>query len=332
MRSPVSRFERMAAYFILLALLALGALIVLPRLDRTTGLFDFLARVDFVVHIVADDAVDLAPGNVIELKGIQVGQVERVDLLPDYRVRLTCQIYRDYRSRIPEGSRFELVPAAVVGNPRIVVHQGGGPPIETGATVTGETSISVTDRVDAALVQATKLLVQMEGILEKAGGTLDQLNGRVMDMKQALDSLSSVLQQVSAGRGALGKLVYEEELYDRVGQLVGRLESATEPLTDLAGPLAEVGAELPGLTRQVGRILGRLDDALALLAEGLAQFPATAESARASLGELRKVVESLKRNFLIRGNLPRNARPTTVVPGGGRDPARDATPERRDAN
>ncbi|MBN1443348.1 MAG: MCE family protein [Planctomycetes bacterium] len=321
MRSPVSRPERLAAYFVLLVLIVLAALILVPRWRATEAesFWDFLSMPAFVLHVIADDAVDLAQGDKVLMKGIQVGEISGIDFSETQKVIISCSIYRRYTARIPWDSKFFLVPAPIVGRGKIEIQPGTGSALGADTKVPGLRYTSFTDRVDGVLQQAAELLVQMRGILEQAGASLAGISQRVVEMERTLASLQKILDQVTEGRGALGQIVFRDDLYSRIESLVERLESAARGFETLREPVTDFGERLPSLTRTAAEAAEKLNRTLDDLERGMKHFPDAASSLAASLVEGRKVLESLKRNFLIRGNLPRDLEPETMAPASRRE-------------
>ena len=308
MRTPVSRFERFAGYFILLSLVALTALFVVPSLN-TGGLF---SRRTYVLHVHTDDGIDLDSGDKVTMRGIQVGEVEGLDFISEFkdgkeqvRVRITCTIYWKYREKITRNSEFYLVPAAVVGRGKIEIQPGaGGSPLQD-TVVEGRRKTTITDRVNEVLVQT--------------GEVISVANKRISDLEGTLFSLQKILDHVSEGEGALGRFLYEEELYDRVGKILNRLEGTAQSVETLSRPLADVATALPDLARTIRDASVKIDGILGDLEKGMSQFPEAASRTVVALKEGRKILESLKRNFLIRGNLPADPRPIHMAPASRRE-------------
>ena len=71
MRTPVSRFEKVAGLFMFLALVPLVALIVIPGI-KPGG---FLNRSSYELEVIARDGLDLGAGDEVTMKGIQIGEI-----------------------------------------------------------------------------------------------------------------------------------------------------------------------------------------------------------------------------------------------------------------
>jgi hypothetical protein len=75
---------------------------------------------------------------------------------------------------------------------------------------------------------------------------------------------------------------------------------------------------LTSLTATIVTMLERFDPILADLERGMEHFPPAAAKLVVTLTETRKVLESVKRSFLIRGNLPADTSAPTTAPVGRR--------------
>ena len=307
MRTPVSRFERIAGYFILLSLVALAALFIVPAM-KTGGL---LSRRTYALHIHTDDGIDLESGDKVTMKGIQVGEVENLDFITEVkdgkeqvRVRVTCSIYWEYREKITRHSKFYMVPAAVVGRGKIEIHPGvGNSPLQD-RIVEGKKKVSITDRVN-------DLLLEVDDLLEVA-------NKRISDLEATLVAVQKILDHISEGEGSLGKFLYEDELHNQIVKVLGHMEETVAGVDRITQPLAGFSETLPDLTMKIRDVTGKLDDILENLRKGMGHFPAVVSGTLIALTEGRKILESLKRNFFIRGNLPANREPEEMAPASRR--------------
>src|SRR5690606_6629620 len=211
MRTPVSRFEKIAAYFILLATVPLLALVIVPGV-KPGG---FLNRNHLVFDVLADSGLDLTAGDKVTMSGIQIGKVDSLELQEDNRVRITCSVYEQYSNKVTTEAVVVVIPPPVVGSAKIDIRPGGGQPLRlVGKRVTIEAQLepSIEDR-------ANGILVEVESVIRNA-------NARVEEMQRTLLALQAVLDQVNAGKGTLGQFIYGDEFYERLSQLVTKLENA----------------------------------------------------------------------------------------------------------
>lgn len=308
MRTPVSRFEKIAAYFILLTLIPLLALLLIPALEPGGFLHPNL----FVFYVIADSGQDLAAGDKVTMSGIQIGEVNGLEFRKeDNRVKVSCSVYLPYRDKITTGAVPVIVPPPVVGSAKIDIKPGTGEPL---------TARPNGDPPEVEAVLEPSIEDRANEILVQVGSVIRNANTRVEELQKTLIALQTVLDQVNEGKGTLGRFIYEEDFYARLSELVSRLESSATTVAQFHDPIVVLAESLPVLTRTAIEAATKLDGALSDLQKGMTRFPETTAKLVIALDEGRRVLESLKRNFLIRPYLPQDAAPDGMAPVTSRDP------------
>jgi len=300
MRTPVRRIEVAGGIFILLGIATLVVLLIFPGISSGR----FLG--DFEIEVRATDGLGLSEGNKVMMQGIQIGKVAQLRLDDSDLVSISCSIRPDYRDRIAAGSEVVLVPGTLFDTALVKVRPGKGKPLPEGTVFHASAESSVFDRVD-----------EVADAFEK---TLSEVKDRFRPLEGTLASLEKMLSAVNDAKGSLGKLLYEDEVYRRLVELINKLDGYFKGFDDLRARLDEFAQVLPEIKSDVKDSVTKIHSAADQLERGLAQFPQTAESARDALAEGRRVIESLKRNLLIRRNLPRDPESAGSAPASYREP------------
>ncbi|WP_176719425.1 MlaD family protein [Rhodohalobacter halophilus] len=149
-------------------LLAILVAIVGFRFMRDVPIF----RQTLEVSAVFDRGDGINRGSLVNLKGVKVGSVSRVNLTPDNRVRVTMQLNEDLR--IPVNSEAHLTSLGIVEGKSIVLHLGDSENIvQYGGEIEG---------------------VYIEGVTEVLGSKGEELAG---DVSASLSQLNQFLQQLN---------------------------------------------------------------------------------------------------------------------------------------
>jgi ABC-type transporter Mla subunit MlaD len=301
MRSPISRMEKFSALFILLALVVVGAVLLFPRMmsGRLFNLYRF--------QVSTDDGIGLSVGDQVEIQGIQVGEVTRFRLDEASNVLIDCKVFGEFRERITTGTTVVLVPPSFIGSPVVRIVPGKGKGLLPPGTVLRATK-------EASLMSA------MGGISQKIPPLLTEIEGRVKQASGTLEALQGVLEALNRGQGTAGKLVRDQDLYASLVRVTNRVDHTIEGLDPIRARLEEFTAALPALRDDLQASSAKLRASLDHLEEGLQKFPAMASDASSSLAESKRIVESLKRNAIIRMNLPRESESETMSPSSRREP------------
>jgi phospholipid/cholesterol/gamma-HCH transport system substrate-binding protein len=254
------------------ALLILGALVFL--LTGTKKLFTS----DALIYTFLPDSSALAKGSPVRLNGILVGEVKAVELSGDPNPRRTIRVHleveRDQLRNIPVDSLAAIAAENVLGAKFINITRGRAPQsVQPGAEIAAEDTADIDD----VMRQGNTLLVQLQGILKR---------------------VDAVVSLVEVGKGSIGKLLVDEELYDRLLAMINDGQKITRAMSSPQGTIGRLLYD-DSLYSDFRQSLGRVDAMLSELQEGrgtagkLLKDEALYQDIRSTLAEVRKVVEDL---------------------------------------
>ena len=192
----------------------------------------------------------LKPGAVVRVAGVEVGKVDDVQFSGS-EVEVVLKVNKEMKSRITTESRASIGSLSLLGEPIIELSPSAqGTPLNDG------------DYVPSA---------------RAAGQLADVAAGAT----QSLEQINAMLKDVRSGRGTVGKLFSDDELYKEITQFVAAAEGVAAGLRDGRGTLGQMInnpaaynrlnaslASLQEITERINRgegSLGRLmhDEALA---------------------------------------------------------------------
>lgn len=230
----------------------------------------FGAGYDLVVAF--DDAQGLAPGSLVRLNGVRVGDVRGLELSPDARrVFVTARI--DAGTEIPRGSTVQTSGISALGTVNIEitppVGADAGRPIAAGDTLVASTlpdlfdllagqSNSITVRADSALIGAVSTFTTLDRLLTNSG-----------------DDLTAVLAQLRFLTTAATTTLLEERA--RIGRALGSFELAaanagatTEAVAnDVRDLSTAVGNDVVATSRSIRGVAETNADSIAVVVAGL---------------------------------------------------------------
>ncbi len=148
------------------------------RADRTRGFFwqRYTLKTRFA------NVAGLAKGSPVRVAGVEVGSVKAVEFAGE-QVDIVFDMRKDMRDRITTGSLARLGSVSLLG--------------ESAIDITPSTRGHADSRV--GLRPAGKAPLQIADITEQASASVDEITGLVHDLR--------------AGRGTVGKLMTDEQLY-----------------------------------------------------------------------------------------------------------------------
>lgn len=228
----------------ILAMVAMAILATLIfLLTGNTSFFESKAT----LHTYMDDSAGMTTGTPVRLNGILVGDISDVKLSgskdPKRIVEIEMSVKGKYIPDIPDDSIAGVSAANLLGDKFINITKGVSPRhVEPGGELR---SLQVQD-IPELMAQSANILTQFQTIL----GRVDRLLG-----------------DVEAGRGNIGKLLKDEELYARLN---GTISEAQQIVSDIRRGHGTISRLLydDTLYQEVRAPIQRLNDLLNELQQG----------------------------------------------------------------
>ncbi|MBK9170200.1 MAG: MCE family protein [Bryobacterales bacterium] len=260
-------------------IMAIVALVILAALIfLLTGSGDLFAR-DATIKTYLSDSSAMATSTSVRLNGILIGRISNISFTgsndPERIVEVEMKIREEYLKQIPDDSRAGISAANLLGDKFINITKGSSPTqIKDGGTL------------------AAADISDIPELVNNAGNLIGQLN-------VTLRRVDSMLADIEAGRGNIGKFLRDESLYDNLNGTVvrtqsliaaiqkgegtvGRLINDDSLYEELRAPIAKINALLDGLARGEGTAGKLLKD------------EAMYDELRGTVAELRKVINDLQ--------------------------------------
>ena len=205
------------------------------------------------------DADGLREGAEVQLAGVHIGKVTKVNLLPpdspdDAKVEAVMTVDRNLDGkpiveRIRTDSTAQLIATSLLANDKMVNISPGsqkGAAVEEDHILDSTSAMSInqlTQTGNDLLQQINKLSVPANEILNKANqgeGTLGRvindeslyknLDTAVAETRSTVVKLQTTLDKVNRGQGSAGKLLNDPELYNSLNNTVAQLEGISRDL------------------------------------------------------------------------------------------------------
>lgn len=340
MRTPVGTFERaMAAFVLVAAVLVVFALtIVAQRRD----IADFF-RPDVALFVLASDGQGVTPGSAVRLKGIEIGSVQRVELVTDAKhpgkdVRLTLGLRPKNMDFLGEATQATInVPPFGAASVELVSDGPGR--LDEKATLVARDEESLSD----ALTRAARDLSALSS----------QLGQGIGEIQAILTNVHKVTDSIAEGRGLAGRVLSDSRAADDLSASMANVRAATTEVTAAAGNLDKVSQEslallreiramshdvkvvfdeiepvkdkIPQLLASIERTVKSTEALMIDLRSAAGYAPGLARKADVSLAETNRLIEGVQQNFIVRGSMPDRPytksesvlRPMFALPDGG---------------
>ncbi|HVP46478.1 MAG TPA: MlaD family protein [Bryobacteraceae bacterium] len=198
----------------IVSMIIVGVLIFL-----LTGSKNLLRRT-FELRTFMDDSSGMTDGAPVRLNGIPVGGVDKLKLSgskdPSRIVEIDMEIRYDYLTEIPKDSRAGISASNLLGDKFINITKG----TQTDHVQPGDEIASVPNQdIPELMAQSAGLLAQFQSLLGRA---------------------NSILNDVEAGKGNIGKLLKDEELYSRLNSAIAETQQILKDVRSGKGTISRL--------------------------------------------------------------------------------------------
>ena len=194
-------------------------------------------------------ANNLKEGGIVQLQGINIGRVEKIQIAGPNEVSLTLEITQEHLKWIKKDSKVDISSQGLVGDKLLKISAGSkdSSPFDPDVDVLkSDDSLNIPDLARAGgeiAQQADKVLLKLEQFLDqlnkdqmvsktlsnlsqaatKLNSILDDMQRRGFTQKltSSMGQLDQAMARLNNGPGTLHSLIYEDELYNRLNQIVG---------------------------------------------------------------------------------------------------------------
>jgi phospholipid/cholesterol/gamma-HCH transport system substrate-binding protein len=255
-----------------IAFFLLGTLIFL--LTGSRGLF--IAK--SVLYTTFPDSIAITEGSAVRLNGILVGKITNIRLSgeadPMRTIRMDIEVSSDMLKSIPVDSTAALAAENLLGTKYINITRGKSKEtVKPGSELRSEASPDFSD------------------LAKMAEPTLAGLNIIVR-------RVDSIVSQVEAGKGTIGRLLVEEEIYNRLVKTIAEVQKIAEYVGSGRGSVGRLLYD-EAIYQELRATLARVDKIIAELDEGrgtagkLLKDEQLYEEARQTVAGIRKTVDDL---------------------------------------
>ena len=257
---------------------AFAAMVILAVLIfLLTGSKNIFERNETVRTYMADGA-GMTESTPVRLNGILVGAVQGIKLSgskdPKRAVEFELTIQSKYMKDIPEDSTAAVTAANLLGSKFIDITKGQSTtPVKPG----GELRSLQTQDIPELMAQSANLITTLQDISKRT---------------------DSMLADIDAGKGNLGKLLRDDELYKRLNAIAAEGQQLLADVRSGKGTLSKLIYD-DSLYQEVRAPLKRIDAMLDDLQQGhgtagkLLKDPQVYDEAQQTIAEMRKLTQEL---------------------------------------
>ena len=212
----------------------------------------------------------LKTGAVVRVAGVEVGKVDEIKFVGS-EVEVDLKVNKDQRERIRTESRASIGSLSLLGEPVIdITPTTQGTPLEDGAFIpSGRAQGQLSDVATSAtesLEQATLLLRDIRAGKGTVGRLFsdDQLYKEITQFVQAAEGVTNNIRK---GDGSLGRMIRDPAAYDRLNASLENLQLITKRINSGEGSLGRLLND-DALAKSLTSASGNVDQIAASLRKG----------------------------------------------------------------
>jgi phospholipid/cholesterol/gamma-HCH transport system substrate-binding protein len=210
----------------------------------------------------------LASGSPVRVAGVEVGSVTAIEFA-DAQVDVTFELKRTLRDRVTDQSIASLGSVSLLGESAVDITPAtsGTPVPEFGYVKAGRSKGSVADVSEQATAAIEQITVLLKDIHDGRGtvGKLITDEQLYTDLRQFTASANAITDAVRQGRGTIGKLINDPKTANALEASIQNIETLTTRLNRGEGSLGKLlndeafARSLTGTTENLRTLVDRLN-------------------------------------------------------------------------
>jgi len=185
----------------------------------------------YPVAVRFEEVSGLRAGDNVFLRGMKVGVVKET-VLADHHVIVRADL--DAPVQFREGYKVEVVASSMLGGKQLKIEEGplSGPLIPEDAVIKGTTPTDILEELGAAVASVRGITDQ----ISSGKGTV----GKLIYDDAVYDNLRDVTDKLAKGEGTIGKLITDETVYTDLKASMSNLKEISERLANGEGTLGKL--------------------------------------------------------------------------------------------
>jgi phospholipid/cholesterol/gamma-HCH transport system substrate-binding protein len=214
-------------------------------------------------HVSAsfDTAQDLQPGARVKMAGVEIGRVDSIGLdTSNNKVLIKMKLRKDAKVRTDSVATIKFT--GLLGQNFVALDFGNpNSPLATEGTLLSSAEqpdlSAMMAKIDNVATGVENLTKSFTGVkIDKLLGPLIDLVGATKDpLAATVTNLQSISSQIAQGKGTVGKLIYDESLYDTAYASVTNFEDVANQIKSTVADARKVVDQVNSGHGTVGKLL-----------------------------------------------------------------------------
>ncbi len=258
---------------------------------------------------------NLHQGSLVKMFNAEIGKVAVLGIIQTMgqpQVEVTLKINEEYANLIRQDSVAEVVSPTLIGSEYVEISPGtsGYPKIEPYGTIPSRERKSVTEHL--AELASEENIQKVKHMLANLSQFSEQLKNDEKVLLVALNHLDEVLKNLTEGKGTLGMLVMQKDLYVRMNQALEDWDKFFVEAKTVVVDLKPTAQNLGVFTKAINQEIEPLKAIVANIKAGSEELPDLMEAATGTARSAKQTMDAIKANPLIRMTAPGGAKSQTI--------------------
>ena len=258
---------------------------------------------------------NLHQGSLVKMFNAEIGKVAVLGIIQTMgqpQVEVTIKVNEEYANLIRQDSVAEVVSPTLIGSEYVEISPGssGYPKIEPYGTIPSRERKSVTEHL--AELASEENIQKVKVMLGHLAQFSEDLKNDEKVLLAALTHLDEVLKNLTEGKGTLGMLVTQKELYVRMNKALEEWNKFFVEAKTLMADLKPTAKNLGVFTKSVNQEIEPLKAIVANIKAGSEELPDLMESATGTARSGKQTMDAIKANPLIRMTAPEGAKSRSI--------------------
>ena len=297
MKIRFNKFERVAGLFVLVALVASAVFGVGVAVQQGW----FASRREF--HTVVEKGQGIFPGTRVEMAGLKVGVVDRVEFGDDNSIQVHFTILEKYADRVRDDSNIRTARMFVIGDKFLDLSMGtkDAKVLKNGSFIPSETSFDLLEMLDGrGMGPYMKTLSQVSENLKVIAEAFSDPE-RTRKLIRMFDRLDPLLG--NANKAALALVEMSDQMTDNqhLRTTLKNLARTTIELNNMIEEMPNMGKEMGSAMKTAHQMVLLMNEMLPMIKDLAPKLPHATQKTIEALDEAVIVLKAMQKSFLLRG-------------------------------
>ncbi len=261
-----------------------------------------------------NEGYNLKPGAQVKIFNTWIGFVEGVELTKDNRVKITIKIFENDADKIRADSVATVDSPTIIGSEFIAITPGSPekPAIPKEGIINSKAKKNFGEYLKDYEIQ--KKIEDFGQLISDLKVVMETLKNPEGPLFSVLYDVKEVTNKLKKGEGNLGRMIMEEDLYREARIAISELRETLASINELSNSMTKGIHLLPDTMQKINDTAYKLEHVMSRLKTATERAPVMQRQVEDTLIEVNRILESLKKSFLIRHNLPLEPVPKIHVP------------------